>query len=74
MLMKARSSAAADPSQTATAGHSRGLGLIVDTLMRWGETRRSRYALAQLDDRLLRDVGLSPAEAMREAAAPFWKA
>jgi uncharacterized protein YjiS (DUF1127 family) len=29
--------------------------------------------LAELDVRLLRDIGLSPAEAMREALLPFWK-
>lgn len=34
--------------------------------------RRSRRALAALDDRLLRDIGLTRVQAEREAARSFW--
>jgi uncharacterized protein YjiS (DUF1127 family) len=34
---------------------------------------RQRRALALLDDRLLRDVGLSRADVEREYSRPFWK-
>jgi uncharacterized protein YjiS (DUF1127 family) len=37
------------------------------------ERNRQRRALAELDDRLLRDIGLTPEEALRECANPFWK-
>jgi uncharacterized protein YjiS (DUF1127 family) len=44
-------------------------------LMRtWYRRARERRALAELDDHLLRDCGLSRAEARREAAKPFWRA
>jgi hypothetical protein len=33
-----------------------------------------RRQLAQLDDRLLRDIGLDPLETRREVAKPFWLA
>jgi uncharacterized protein YjiS (DUF1127 family) len=36
--------------------------------------RRSRRSLADLDDHLLRDVGLSREAARREAARPAWDA
>jgi len=36
--------------------------------------RRSRRGLAELDDHLLRDLGLSREEACREAARPAWDA
>lgn len=36
--------------------------------------RRSRRMLARLDDRMLRDVGISQREARIEAAKPFWQA
>jgi uncharacterized protein YjiS (DUF1127 family) len=40
----------------------------------WCSARsRQRQALAELDDRLLRDIGKTRPEAMAEAAKPFWK-
>ncbi len=36
--------------------------------------RQGRQELAELDDRLLRDVGISREQALREAAKPFWRA
>jgi uncharacterized protein YjiS (DUF1127 family) len=35
---------------------------------------RSRMALAQLDTHLLRDIGVTFAEAENEANKPFWRA
>ena len=40
----------------------------------WLERSRQRMALAELDDRLLRDIGVTSAQARREAAKPFWSA
>ena len=39
----------------------------------WLQRLRSRRALAELDERLLRDIGLSPSEAVAECAMPFWR-
>ena len=39
----------------------------------WRERSRQRRALAELDDRLLRDIGLTRDEARRESSSPFWK-
>lgn len=36
------------------------------------EHARQRHALLRLDDRLLRDVGLTRAEVEAEAGRPFW--
>lgn len=47
---------------------------VPETLIEWQRRHQDRQALASLDDRLLRDVGISPAEAAREAAKPFWRA
>lgn len=35
--------------------------------------RQQRRALAQLDDRLLRDIGVDRQDALLEAAKPFWR-
>jgi uncharacterized protein YjiS (DUF1127 family) len=35
---------------------------------------RSRRHLAELDDRMLRDIGLSESDRRRECAQPFWRA
>ena len=43
-------------------------------LLRTADDRgRQRRALAALDARLLRDVGISRAEALLEAGKPFWR-
>jgi uncharacterized protein YjiS (DUF1127 family) len=34
---------------------------------------RQRHALAQLDDCLLKDIGVTRQQAIAEAAKPFWK-
>ncbi len=39
----------------------------------WWDRARQRHYLLQLDDRLLKDVGLTRAGVEREAAKPFWK-
>ena len=47
--------------------------LAVRTVMLWGERRRQRQALAGLDDAMLKDIGLSRADALFEADKPFWR-
>src|SRR5262245_58056641 len=45
----------------------------VALIARWLETARQRRVLAALDDRLLRDIGITRVDAMREAEKPFWR-
>jgi uncharacterized protein YjiS (DUF1127 family) len=40
---------------------------------RWIERTRQRQALAELDDRMLRDIGVTRVEAVRESRKPFWR-
>ncbi|MBT6205912.1 MAG: DUF1127 domain-containing protein [Rhodospirillaceae bacterium] len=47
---------------------------VPDTLATWQERSETRAALRDLDDRLLRDMGISRAAAGEEARRPFWKA
>ncbi|PHP29003.1 DUF1127 domain-containing protein [Limimaricola cinnabarinus] len=39
----------------------------------WERRARTRRALSRLDAHMLRDLGLDPVSAEREAALPFWK-
>ena len=39
----------------------------------WRERARQRQALASLDERLLRDIGLTPYDAAYECNKPFWR-
>jgi uncharacterized protein YjiS (DUF1127 family) len=39
----------------------------------WASRSRQRRALAQLDARLLRDIGVTAYDAAREASKPFWR-
>ncbi|MBR9970984.1 DUF1127 domain-containing protein [Magnetospirillum sulfuroxidans] len=45
----------------------------IDAVMTWIERAQQRRALARLDDRLLRDIGISRADALREADRAAWK-
>ncbi|MBX9943260.1 MAG: DUF1127 domain-containing protein [Reyranella sp.] len=44
----------------------------IETVMARAELARSRRQLAELDERLLRDIGLDRATARREADKGFW--
>ncbi len=55
------------------AGFSRLPRMLVETLLTWQRRAQERDRLATLDPRLLSDMGISTAEAAREAAIPFWR-
>ncbi|MCB1464537.1 MAG: DUF1127 domain-containing protein [Nitratireductor sp.] len=48
------------------------LGSVFTRFAKAAEMRRSRRALMNLNDRQLRDIGVSRDEALREASRPFW--
>lgn len=47
---------------------------VFDVLLLWQRRANERHALASLDDRMLRDLGLSRAEVAWESRKPFWRA
>ena len=53
-------------SATAVATH------LLSRALLWLEVRRQRRQLQSLSDAMLRDIGLSRADAEREATRPFW--
>ena len=55
---------------TTTAGLIQTLTRIVNA---WQQRIRARRALSLLDAHLLRDIGLDPFTAEREATRPFWQ-
>ena len=58
----------------ARARPRRWLVQAVDLLLTWSERVRERRELMQFDDHLLRDIGITRAAAIAEAAKPFWRA
>jgi uncharacterized protein YjiS (DUF1127 family) len=52
---------------------SRAATAAADAVYGWQERSRQRHMLAGLDDRLLRDMGVSRADVARESAKPFWQ-
>lgn len=46
---------------------------VLAILADWRRRRRGRAELNRMSDRELRDIGLTRAEAAREAATPFWR-
>ena len=49
------------------------IGSVFRMISRWIDRSNQRNALADLDDHLLRDIGKSSGDALREASKPFWK-
>lgn len=57
----------------APAGHLRGMARMAVELQMMAARARSRRALRELPDELLKDIGLSRADIEREASKPFWR-
>ena len=49
------------------------LSLLIATLLEWRRLARQRRALASLDDRALKDIGLSRSDIFVETTKPFWR-
>ena len=47
---------------------------LLATLERWAERHRQRRALLELSDSMLKDIGISYADAWQEGRKPFWRA
>lgn len=45
---------------------------VLARVRRWRQLSRQRRELAQLSDEILKDIGLSRADALREAGRRFW--
>ncbi|WP_448189599.1 DUF1127 domain-containing protein [Azospirillum sp. sgz301742] len=61
------------PQTIRTAAAPPWITAAVAMLSAWAQRRRQRRALAALGPGLLRDVGLTRADAMRESGKPFWR-
>ncbi|WP_439887010.1 DUF1127 domain-containing protein [Pseudomonas sp. MBLB4123] len=53
--------------------HTQPLGRLHATLALWLRNARTRRQLAALDERLLMDSGITPADRRRELEKPFWR-
>lgn len=47
--------------------------ILVDILLMWQERAFERRALREMDDRMLKDIGISATDADREGRKPFWR-
>jgi len=47
---------------------------VIALLVCWRARAEERRRLAALDERELRDIGLTRVDALRECAKPFWQA
>ena len=46
---------------------------MLDAYLAWDEKRRQRLALLALSDEILKDIGISRAQAEAEGSKPFWR-
>ena len=47
---------------------------VIEVFFVWTQRRQDRARLAEMDVRLLRDIGMDHADAQAEAGKPFWRA
>ena len=47
---------------------------LIDLLLTWQQRASERRSLLEVDERMLRDMGLSRADLDRETRKPFWRA
>jgi len=45
---------------------------LISRILRWRELARQRRELARLSDEMLKDIGISRVDALRESKRPFW--
>jgi uncharacterized protein YjiS (DUF1127 family) len=60
------------PAELGSVRRSR-VGSLLRRILTWLERVRQRQALLALDDWVLKDIGLSRADVMREGDKPFWQ-
>jgi uncharacterized protein YjiS (DUF1127 family) len=54
--------------------HLGSFATFAEVLKTWRQRARARHELANLDQRTLRDIGVSAGEIQFEANKPFWRA
>jgi uncharacterized protein YjiS (DUF1127 family) len=57
------------------AGRSlrRALNVVRATMQKWQQRSRERAELRRLDDRMLRDIGVTRGDVWHEINKPFWR-
>jgi uncharacterized protein YjiS (DUF1127 family) len=45
---------------------------LLHELLGWWELAQQRHRLLSMDDRMLKDIGLTRADALQEGMRPFW--
>jgi uncharacterized protein YjiS (DUF1127 family) len=73
MISVAREPTAVTPRRDHRQRTTSLIARVARALAVWRRRARSRGELARLGERDLRDIGLTPAEAARECAKPFWR-
>ncbi|HKU98812.1 MAG TPA: DUF1127 domain-containing protein [Vineibacter sp.] len=62
------------PDRADTAARRSASPSVLDTLRLWRRRARERAELARFSTRELRDIGITPADALHEISKPAWRA
>jgi uncharacterized protein YjiS (DUF1127 family) len=46
---------------------------VLATVREWGRRSREREQVSHMDERMLKDIGITRAEALRLSSKPFWR-
>jgi uncharacterized protein YjiS (DUF1127 family) len=71
---KPAAASAAQQARQARSNFVRAVAIPAAAIRTWRRRSRSRAELAEMDQRMLNDLALSPSHAEVEASKPFWRA
>ncbi len=68
-----RPAAASARHHAALDGLSDAAQWVLGTLRQWRRRSREREQLSHMDERMLKDIGITRGEALRLSSKPFWR-
>ena len=72
-FLERRATSASARNHAALDGLSDAAQWVLATLRQWRRRSREREQISRIDERMLKDIGITRGEALRLSSKPFWR-